>query len=159
MDWLSAWPRTAKVAAALLTVVALVGWSLALQRGSRLADVSQQLTAAEEAGQAQTLRTQELEATLARERQAAGDLATLTERLDTVRTEAVQAEQARLTAERRTKELADGVVAAERRSAELKEQTAVLDRRLKSLQGEVGTADSTLTAESAGSCPTRRSGS
>ena len=146
MSWLSSWPRAAKVIAALSIVLALVGWGLALQRGGQLDDTARQLSEAEQANQSQAQRTQELEATIAREREAAGDLAAITQQRDSTRAELSQAEEALRGAEQRSQELTTGIAAAEQRSQELATAVATAEQRMAELQQQ---------GQTSGRAPTR----
>ncbi|WP_237217881.1 hypothetical protein, partial [Falsiroseomonas oryziterrae] len=81
------WTRPSQIAAGLLLLLAVLGWGLAFSRGGTLNEAREQQRAAQ-------ARAGQLEQTLAQERQAAGDLAAITQRREA-------AERARAEAEAR----------------------------------------------------------
>ena len=116
-------------------------------------------------GQSRQQRIQELEATLTRERQAAGDLASLTQRLDAAGADLAKAEQARAEAETRTGELASThhgrraalgrlqqqLTDAQQRQAQSQQQLADLQSQNEQAQQTLATRQEDITkAESAG---------
>ena len=122
MGWWSTWPRAARLAAIVLLLATVVGWGMAIQRSGQLSETGQRLSAAEQESQSRQQRIQELELTLAGERQAAGDLASLTQRLDAAGAELGKAQQARADAEARSGELASTITTSEQHVAELQQQ-------------------------------------
>ena len=137
MRWWSTWPRAARLAAIVLLLAAIIGWGMAIQRASQLHDIGARLSATELEGQSRQQRIQELESTLTRERQSAGDLASLTQRLDAAGADLAKAKEARAAAESRMDELASTIKSGEQRLAELQPQLTQAQQQLAQSQQQL----------------------
>ena len=137
MRWWSTWPRTARLAAIVLLLAAIIGWGMAIQRASQLHDIGARLSATELEGQSRQQRIQELKSTLTRERQSAGDLASLTQRLDAAGADLAKAKEARAAAESRMDELASTIKSGEQRLAELQPQLTQAQQQLAQSQQQL----------------------